>query len=76
VPQAESRTSWERTKSGRKSCLEYTAYTLKGSQRLNQQENRLETLRKELQQLEARGSSGQAALDKMIEMLAIDVTVR
>jgi septal ring factor EnvC (AmiA/AmiB activator) len=43
------------------------------TQQLNEQENRLETLRKESQQLEAQKSSAQAALDKMIEELAFDV---
>jgi hypothetical protein len=43
------------------------------TQQLNEQENRLETLRKESQQLEAQKDSAQAALDKMIEELAFDV---
>jgi hypothetical protein len=43
------------------------------TQQLNDQENRLEALRKESQQLEAQTSSAQAALDKMIEELAFDV---
>jgi len=43
------------------------------TQQLNEQENRLETLRKESQQLEAQKDGAQAALDKMIEELAFDV---
>jgi hypothetical protein len=43
------------------------------TQQLNEQENRLETLRKESQQLESQKDGAQAALDKMIEELAFDV---
>ena len=43
------------------------------TQQLDAQENRLETLRKEIQQLEAQKESAQQSLDKMIEELALDV---
>ena len=46
------------------------------TQQLNEQENRLETLRKESQQLEAQKDSAQGALDKMIEELAFDVKLK
>jgi hypothetical protein len=40
---------------------------------LDAQENRLEALRKEIQQLETQKQSAQEALDKMIEELSLDV---
>jgi DNA repair exonuclease SbcCD ATPase subunit len=43
------------------------------TQQLDAQENRLETLRKEIQQLEAQKESAQESLNKMIEELALDV---
>ena len=43
------------------------------TQQLDAQENRLEALRKEIQQLEAQEQTGQTALDKMIEELSLDV---
>ena len=43
------------------------------TQQLDAQESRLEALRKEIQQLEAQKDSAQAALDKMIEELSLDV---
>ena len=43
------------------------------TQQLNEQENRLEALRKESQDLEAQKDKAQAALDKMIGELAFDV---
>jgi len=43
------------------------------TQQLDAQENRLEELRKEIQQLEAQKEAAQAALDKMIEELSLDV---
>ncbi|HTS49591.1 MAG TPA: carboxypeptidase regulatory-like domain-containing protein [Bryobacteraceae bacterium] len=43
------------------------------TQQLNEQENRLAALRKESEQLEARQTSAQADLDRMIEELAFDV---
>ena len=46
------------------------------TQQLNEQENRLETLRKESQQLEAQKDSAQGALDKMIEELDFDVKLK
>jgi hypothetical protein len=42
-------------------------------QQLNTQENNLETLRKEIAQLEAKKDSAQADLDRMIEELSFDV---
>ena len=42
------------------------------TQQLDAQENRLEALRKEIQQLDARKQSAQEALDKMIEELSLD----
>jgi len=42
-------------------------------QQLNTQETRLETLRKEIAQLEARKDAAQADLDRMIEALSFDV---
>jgi hypothetical protein len=43
------------------------------TQQLDAQENRLEALRKEMQQLDAQKQTAQAALDKMIEELSLDV---
>jgi len=43
------------------------------SQQLDAQENRLEALRKEIQQLEAQEQAAQTVLDKMIEELSLDV---
>ena len=43
------------------------------TQQLNDQENRLATLRRESDDLEARKTSAQAELDSMIEELAFDV---
>jgi hypothetical protein len=43
------------------------------TQQLDAQENRLEALRKEIQQLEAQKQSAQEALDKMVEQLSMDV---
>ena len=43
------------------------------TQQLDAQENRLEALRKEIQQLEAQKQSAQGTLDKMIEELSLDV---
>lgn len=42
-------------------------------QQLNTQETRIETLRKEIEQLEARKNGAQADLDRMIEELSFDV---
>jgi len=42
------------------------------TQQLDAQENRLEALRKEIQQLDAQKQSTQEALDKMIEELSLD----
>jgi DNA repair exonuclease SbcCD ATPase subunit len=42
-------------------------------QQLNTQETRLETLRQEIAQFEARKDSAQADLDRMIEGLSLDV---
>ena len=46
------------------------------TQQMNEQENRLETLRKESQQLESQKDSAQAELDKMIEELAFDAKLK
>jgi hypothetical protein len=43
------------------------------TQQLDAQENRLEALRKEIQQLDAQKQSAQITLDKMIEELSLDV---
>jgi hypothetical protein len=43
------------------------------TQQLNEQETRLATLRKEIQQLEAQQASAQATLDRMIQELSFDV---
>jgi uncharacterized protein (DUF342 family) len=43
------------------------------TQQLNEQENRLEALRKEAQQLEAQHLKEQTALDKMKQDLSFDV---
>jgi len=56
-----------------KGSAEEKALLQRYTQQLNEQENRLEALRKESQQLEAQKDSAQAALDKMIEELAFDV---
>lgn len=56
-----------------KGSAEEKALLQRYTQQLNEQENRLETLRKESQQLEAQKDSAQAALDKMIEELSFDV---
>jgi DNA repair exonuclease SbcCD ATPase subunit len=55
-----------------KGSAEEKALLQRYTQQLNAQENRLETLRKESEQLEAQKDSAQAALDKMIEELAFD----
>jgi hypothetical protein len=56
-----------------KGSAEEKALLQRYTQQLNEQENRLEALRRESQQLEARKDAAQAALDKMIEELAFDV---
>ena len=56
-----------------KGSAEEKALLQRYTQQLNEQENRLEALRKESAQLEAKKDSAQAALDKMIEQLAFDV---
>lgn len=56
-----------------KGSAEEKALLQRYTQQLNDQENRLEALRKESAQLEAKKESAQAALDKMIEELAFDV---
>jgi DNA repair exonuclease SbcCD ATPase subunit len=43
------------------------------TQQLNEQETRLETLRKEVAQLEQQSATAQEALDKMIASLSFDV---
>jgi len=56
-----------------KGSAEEKALLQRYTQQLNEQENRLEALRKESQQLEAQKDSLQAALDKMIQDLSFDV---
>jgi hypothetical protein len=56
-----------------KGSSEEKALLQRYTQQLNEQENRLETLRKQSQQLEAQGESAQAALDQMIQELSFDV---
>jgi hypothetical protein len=56
-----------------KGSAEEKALLERYTQQLNEQENRLETLRKESQQLEAQKDSAQGALDKMIQELSFDV---
>lgn len=45
------------------------------TEQLDAQENRLEALRKEIQELDAQKESAQAALDKIIADLSLDVTL-
>lgn len=45
------------------------------TRQLNEQENRLETLRKEIEQLQGQRILAQASLDKMIQELSFDVTL-
>ncbi len=56
-----------------KGSAEEKALLQRYTQQLNEQENRLEALRKESQQLEVRKDAAEAALDKMIEEMAFDV---
>ncbi|HLK19637.1 MAG TPA: carboxypeptidase regulatory-like domain-containing protein [Bryobacteraceae bacterium] len=56
-----------------KGSAEEKALLQRYTQQLNDQENRLEALRKESAQLEAKKEAAQAALDKMIEDLSFDV---
>ena len=54
-----------------KGSAEEKALLQRYTQQLNEQENRLETLRKESQQLEAQKDSAQGALDKMIRRVVV-----
>ncbi|MDP8982456.1 MAG: carboxypeptidase regulatory-like domain-containing protein [Acidobacteriota bacterium] len=56
-----------------KGSAEEKALLQRYTQQLNEQENRLETLRKESQRLEEQKDRLQAALDKMIQDLSFDV---
>jgi len=56
-----------------KGSPEEKALLLRYTKQLDDQENRLEALRKETQQLEAQAESAQAELDRMIEGLSFDV---
>ena len=56
-----------------KGSPEEKALLLRYTKQLDDQENRLEALRKEAQQLEAQAESAQAELDRMIEALSFDV---
>jgi hypothetical protein len=59
-----------------KGSAEEKALLERYTRQLNEQENRLETLRKESQQLEAQKDSAQGALDKMIQELSFDVKLK
>jgi chromosome segregation ATPase len=56
-----------------KGSAEEKALLQRYTSQLNGQENRLEALRKEIEQLEAQQSSAQEALDKMVQELSFDV---
>lgn len=56
-----------------KGSAEEKALLQRYTQQLNEQENRLQALRKETQQIEEQKAGAQAALDRMIEELAFDV---
>jgi hypothetical protein len=56
-----------------KGSAEEKALLQRYTQQLNEQENRLESLRKNSQQLETQKDSAEAALDKMIQELSFDV---
>jgi hypothetical protein len=56
-----------------KGSAEEKALLERYTRQLNEQENRLETLRQESRQLEARKDSAQGSLDKMIQELSFDV---
>lgn len=58
-----------------KGTAEEKALTQRYTQQLNDQENKLETLRKEKAQLEAKKDAAQAELDRMIEALSMDVSL-
>src|SRR5258708_34740179 len=59
-----------------KGSAEEKALLQRYTQQLNEQENRLETLRKESQQLEAQKHSLQAALDQMLQALSFDAKLQ
>jgi len=56
-----------------KGSAEEKALVQRYVQQLNEQENRLEVLRKERQQLDAQREKAQSALDQMIQELSFDV---
>ncbi len=56
-----------------KGTAEEKALTQRYTQQLNEQENRLDTLKKESAKIEAQQQDAQAALDKMIEEVTFDV---
>jgi hypothetical protein len=56
-----------------KGSTEEKALLQRYTQQLNEQENRLEALRKESEQLDLQKDGAQAALDKMIQELSFDV---
>ncbi len=58
-----------------KGSAEEKALLQRYTKQLNDQEDRLEKLRKEVEELDARSEKAQGALDKMIEGLAFDVRV-
>ena len=56
-----------------KGTAEEKALTQRYTQQLNEQENRLEVLRKEKEQLEAKKDAAQTELNRMIQALSMDV---
>jgi hypothetical protein len=58
-----------------KGTPEEKALTQRYTQQLSDQETRLEKLRKEKEDLEKKSADAQAVVDKMIEDLAMDVTL-
>jgi hypothetical protein len=45
------------------------------TQQMNEQENRLDRLRKDIEQLTAKHDAAEAVLDKMIQDISFDVTI-
>jgi hypothetical protein len=56
-----------------KGTAEEKALTQRYTQQLNDQETRLETLRKEKEQLESRKEAAESELNRMIQSLSLDV---
>jgi uncharacterized coiled-coil protein SlyX len=57
-----------------KGSAEEKALVQRYARQLDEQENRLEALRKEVTALEQQRSQAQAELDRLIEALALDIT--